>query len=316
MSPEQEGPDHRGPDPRGLDPPGLARLVDDPAALDHAIAELAAARRDLLIASETAREGLRRAARFAADLDDGRALDALRVRPPLRLTYPRWGWRRAIRFAVERRMLSRGHLVGYRRLLLRRLRAALEGTELVMQGMVFLGRDLELTAPRGRGRLVLGPWCWIGDGNRLRAHEGRLALGAKVVLGQGNAISAYLDVEIGDACLIADAVYVCDFDHRFDRLDVPIKDQGIVTAPVRIGRDVWIGEKATVLRGVDVGAGSVIGSQTLVDRDVPPFSIAVGTPVRVVRSRLPAGMDPEEALALTAAGRPIPGDPLEGPGEG
>ena len=295
-----------------MNPTDAARLIDDPDALDAAIAELVRARRDVLLRTALAREGLRRAALLAADLDGGRALDVLRPRPPLRLVHPRWGWRRAVRFAVERRMLSRGHLAGYRRLVVRRLRALAEGADLTFQGMVFLGRDLELTAPRGRGRLVIGPWSWIGDGNRLRAHEGRLALGAKVVLGQGNAISAYLDISIGDAALIADSVYVCDFDHRFDRLDLPIKDQGITTAPVRIGPDVWIGEKATVLRGADIGGGSVIGSQTLVDRDVPPFSIAVGTPVRVVRSRLPAGMDPEEALALIAAGRPIPGDPLEG----
>jgi acetyltransferase-like isoleucine patch superfamily enzyme len=92
---------------------------------------------------------------------------------------------------------------------------------------------------------------------------------------------------------------------------VPIKDQGIVKSPVRIGGDVWIGEKATVLRGVDVGQGAVVASHALVNRDLPPFAIAVGVPARVVKSRLPAGMDPEEAYALVRRGEPIPGDPLE-----
>lgn len=295
-----------------MTPEGAARLLDDPSTLERAIDELAAGRRDLLLRSELAREGLRRAARLAADLDGGRALATVRPRPPMRLAYPRWGWRRAVAFAVERRLLARPHRAAYRRLVTARLRALVRGQDVVLQGMVFTGRRVELTARPGHGRLIVGPWCWIGDDNKLRAHEGRLALGAKVVLGRDNVVNTYLDVAVGDATIVADWVYVCDFDHRVDRLDVPIKDQGIVTAPVTIGADVWVGEKATILKGVDVGRGAVIGSQTVVNRDVPPFAIAVGAPARVVRSRLPAGMDPEEAAALVSAGRPIPGDPLEG----
>ncbi|MBS3941804.1 MAG: acyltransferase, partial [Actinobacteria bacterium] len=125
-----------------------------------------------------------------------------------------------------------------------------------------------------------------------------------------NVVNTYLDVEIGDASILADWIYVCDFDHRFDRLDVPIKDQGIVKSPVRIGGDVWVGEKASILRGVDIGHGSVIASHALVKSDIPPFSIAVGIPARVVKSRLPAGMAPEEALDRLRRGLPIPGDPI------
>lgn len=295
-----------------MTPDEAARLLDDPDALDAAVEGVAAARRDLLLRSEVAREGLKRLARFAADLDEGRTLAAYARRPPPRLAYPRWGWRRAVRTAVERRMLTPEHLTLYRRALVHRARARVTGRPVVVQGMVFTGRRVELHARPGHGRLVIGPWCWLGDDNKLRAHEGRLTLGAKVVMGRDNVVNTYLDVTIGDATILADWIYVCDFDHRVDRLDVPIKDQGIVTAPVRIGPDVWVGEKATVLKGVDVGRGSVVGSHALVNRDLPPFSIAVGIPARPVRSRLPAGMDPDEALALIEAGRPIPGDPLEG----
>ena len=153
----------------------------------------------------------------------------------------------------------------------------------------------------------------LGD-PKTQASAARSALrdGAKVVLGRDNVINSYLDVEVGDAAILADWIYVCDFDHRYDRLDVPIKDQGIVTSPTRIGADVWIGEKATVLRGVDIGDGCVVASHCLVNRDLPPFSIAVGTPARVVRSRLPAGVDPEEAADRVRRGLAIPGDPLEG----
>ena len=54
---------------------------------------------------------------------------------------------------------------------------------------------------------------------------------------------------------------------------------------MRIEADCWIGEKATVLRGVTIGRGSVVGAQTVVTRDVPPLSVVVGNPGRVVRRR-------------------------------
>ncbi|MGH2795791.1 MAG: acyltransferase, partial [Actinomycetota bacterium] len=83
----------------------------------------------------------------------------------------------------------------------------------------------------------------------------------------------------------ADWIYVCDFDHKYDDLNVTIKKQGIVKSPVVVGRDCWIGEKSTILRGVTVGEGSVIASHALVNRDVPPRSIVGGVPARVLKSR-------------------------------
>jgi acetyltransferase-like isoleucine patch superfamily enzyme len=265
---------------------------------------------EALVRAETAREGQRRLSLLADDLLADAEVPAHVRRPPLRLRYPRWGWRRAVRHAVERRMVTRQYLDLYRRYLVHRARAAASGRHVEFQGVVFTGKRVEFHARPAHGRLVLGPWCWIGNDNKLRAHEGQLTLGAKVVMGRDNVINTYLDIEVGDASILADWIYICDFDHRFDRLDVPIKDQGIVKSPVRIGGDVWIGEKATVLRGVDIGHGSVVASHCLVNADLPPFSIAVGVPVRVVRSRLPDGMEPEEALELLRRGLAIPRDPL------
>lgn len=267
--------------------------------------------RELVVARETGREGLRRAARLAHDAAAEAGLGAQYRRPPPRLHYPRFGWREAIRRAVDRDLWTRDHVATYPRWLGHRARAALRGQDLVTHGMVFTGRDVHLRARPGAARLVLGPWCWIGDANRLRVHEGQLVLGAKVVLGTANTVNAWLDVEIGDQSLLADHIYVCDFDHRFDRLDLAIKDQGIATAPVRIGPDCWLGDKATVLRGVDVGRGCVVGAQSVVRDDLPPFVVAAGRPARPLRSRLPEGMDPDEAAALVTRGLPIPGDPLE-----
>jgi acetyltransferase-like isoleucine patch superfamily enzyme len=287
------------PPPEGERPEDLDDdLVDE--ALSHHVEQA--------VAAAVAREGYRRVAQLEADVEAD-IPSALRLRPPPRLVYPRWGWRRAIRFAVTHRMYARDYRATFRRYLWHRLRRR----HVTLQGMVFTGKRVELYARPGHGRLVIGPWCWIGNDNKLRAHEGRLTLGEKVVMGRDNVVNSYLDVEIGGASILADWIYVTDFDHRFDRLDIPIKDQGIVKSPVRVGRDVWIGEKASILRGVDVGDGSVIASHCLVNRDIPPFSVAVGVPARVIRSRLPEGMEPDEALSLLRAGEPIPNDPLDPP---
>jgi acetyltransferase-like isoleucine patch superfamily enzyme len=174
--------------------------------------------------------------------------------------------------------------VRYWRFLLLRLRHR----EVVTEGMVYLGRRVELRARKGYGRIVLGRWVHIGDGNRLRAHEGTLRVGDKTVLGRENTLNCYLDLDIGPRCIVADWVYMCDFDHRTDDVHLAIKDQGIVKTPVRIGEDVWVGVKASVLRGAQVGRGSVLAAHTVVRGEVPPFSVVAGVPGRVVRDRVAA----------------------------
>lgn len=157
------------------------------------------------------------------------------------------------------------------------------------EGFVFLGPKVEVYARRGYGRLTLGRWVWIGKGNAIRCHEGNLRIGNKVVFGAKNTINCYLDIDIGDDCIFADWIYVCDFDHKYEDIDRTIKKQGIVKSPVVIGRDCWIGEKSSVLRGVTVGEGSIIASHALVNRDVPPRSIVGGVPAKVLKTRTGTG---------------------------
>ena len=170
-------------------------------------------------------------------------------------------------------------------LALRFLWFKLRNPHVVTRGMVYLARGTEIRCRRGLGHMELGRWTWIGNGNSIRCHEGSLRIGDKVVFGTNNTVNAYLDVDIGGGCLFADWVYVGDFDHRYEDPDVPIRKQGIVTSPVRIESDCWIGEKATVLRGATVGRGSVIGAHAVVRGDIPPHSVAVGVPARVVKRR-------------------------------
>ena len=92
-------------------------------------------------------------------------------------------------------------------------------------------------------------------------------------------------VVIGEDCLIAELVSIRDHDHRFADLDVPIRAQGADVAEVNIGRNVWIGSKATVLKGVTIGDDAIVGAGAVVTRDVPANAIVIGVPARVVRFR-------------------------------
>ncbi|HSP36504.1 MAG TPA: acyltransferase [Frankiaceae bacterium] len=188
----------------------------------------------------------------------------------------------SLRWVLRHRAYTLFYLVRYWRF----FRWKARNPHIITEGFVFLGKNVELYARKGYGRLILGKWVHIGNGNALRAHEGTLRIGDKCVFGKDNTVNTYLDIEFGSATIVADWVYVCDFDHVFTNINLPIKDQGITKSPVRIGPDCWLGTKVTVLRGTTIGRGCVVAAHCLVNTDVPDFSVAVGVPVRVVRNRV------------------------------
>lgn len=189
----------------------------------------------------------------------------------------------SLRWMVRHRAYTPWYLVRYWRL----ARLLLTQPGVVCEGLVFLDRRTEIEARTGYGRVFLGAWTHVGQGAAIRAHEGTLRIGAKSIIGRETTINAYLDLEIGEAALVADRVYVSDFDHKADELTVPIKDQGILKTPVRIGRDVWLGTKSTVTRGVRIGEGSIVGANSVVTRDVAPYTVVGGVPARVIKRRAP-----------------------------
>ena len=138
----------------------------------------------------------------------------------------------------------------------------------------------------GRQAVVeLGRWSWIGDGCKIRAHEGVVSIGDRTVLGQECTISAFQHVSIGSQCILADRVMLIDFDHATNDVERPIRDQGIYKRDVRVGNNVWIGYGACLLRGVTVGDNSILGSLAVVTRDVEENAVVGGSPARVLRMR-------------------------------
>jgi acetyltransferase-like isoleucine patch superfamily enzyme len=202
-----------------------------------------------------------------------------RESPPLRSA--RFCTLSSLRWVLRNRAYTPWYLVRYWRF----LRFKLRSPHVITRGFVFMDRGVEIYARRGYSRLILGRWLHLGVNTALRCHEGTLSLGDKGVLARDVSINCYLDVEIGDSALIADNVYISDFDHKFGDLDLPIKDQGIEKSRVRIERNVWLGTKVTVSRGVRIGEGVVVGANAVVTHDIPAYSVAGGLPARVIKDR-------------------------------
>jgi acetyltransferase-like isoleucine patch superfamily enzyme len=187
----------------------------------------------------------------------------------------------SLKWVVRNRAYTPWYLVRY----VRFAKFKLLNPHVVTRGMVFLGKGVEIHATPGLARLEIGRWVHIGDGNAIRAHDGSLKIGDKTVFGKDNVVNCYLDIEIGGSVLVADWCYICDFDHVIDDVAMPIKDQGIVKSPVRIGPDTWVATKVSVLRGTIVGRGCVLGAHAVVKGEMPDFSIVVGAPAKVVKNR-------------------------------
>jgi carbonic anhydrase/acetyltransferase-like protein (isoleucine patch superfamily) len=118
----------------------------------------------------------------------------------------------------------------------------------------------------GRGEIRIGRQTYLGEYNNLRTE------GAELV--------------VGDHCLISQFVSLIATGHDYRRADLRIDEQGVSDRHgIRIADDVWIGAMVTVLPGVEIGTGAVVGSGAVVTRDVEPYAVVVGNPARVVGAR-------------------------------
>jgi acetyltransferase-like isoleucine patch superfamily enzyme len=90
-------------------------------------------------------------------------------------------------------------------------------------------------------------------------------------------------MNIGKNVIIADKVYISDNLHSFEDINKPIIAQPLKHMPVTIEDEVWLGENVCVLPGVTIGKHSVIGANSVVTKSIPPYSVAVGSPAKVIK---------------------------------
>src|SRR3954454_429143 len=155
---------------------------------------------------------------------------------------------------------------------------------LVTDGIAFVGPGVTLEIGND-AKMHLGRWSGLGHGTKIRAHEGEVRIGAKTVLGQECTISSVQHVSLGRECIVADRVMLIDFDHGVVEVERPIRLQGIYKRDVHVGNNVWVGYGACILRGVTVGDNAIIGTSSVVTRDVPANAVVAGVPARILRMR-------------------------------
>ena len=112
-----------------------------------------------------------------------------------------------------------------------------------------------------------------------------LSIGDNVSIHPMCYIDATGGIYIGNDVSIAHMVTVMSTTHLFDDATIPIKDQGCESKKTVIKNNVWIGAKTTVLYGVKISQGSILGANSVVNKDVPEFSIAAGIPAKIIKER-------------------------------
>lgn len=96
----------------------------------------------------------------------------------------------------------------------------------------------------------------------------------------------YGAVTIGENVMMGPECVIHTNDHKFDRIDIPMCQQGFgEEKPVTIGSDVWLGDRVVILKGVTIGNGAVLGSCSVVTKDIPEYAVAVGNPAVVKKYR-------------------------------
>lgn len=138
--------------------------------------------------------------------------------------------------------------------------------------------------PRARvrieGQAAFGPGTQVTVGR-----DATLRVGDHVYVTGNTQFLVSQELTIGARCAIGFDVLIMDSDlHDLADLDEPDTPPRPRTVPIHIGDDVWIGARATVLKGVTIGAGAVVAAGAVVTSDVPPRTVVAGVPARVVRS--------------------------------
>lgn len=115
--------------------------------------------------------------------------------------------------------------------------------------------------------------------------QGYIEIGKQVYIGTGCCLHGHTGLEIGDFSLLAQNITITPWSHRFDDPDEIIYNQKGFTEKVTIGRDCYLGMNVCVMYSGSIGDGSVIGAGSVVVKKIPPYSVAVGVPAKVIKKR-------------------------------
>lgn len=181
-------------------------------------------------------------------------------------------WFRTIAFRVHEMM--RGNIVLARKVVGR----------VVLGRGVYISEQVRIISDRG-GSIDIGNGSKIGTMSILEDRGGYIRIGRNTSINSLSVLYGHGGLTIGDNCMFATGLIIVPANHTFSDPHREIRDQGETMKGVTIEDDVWMGARVTVLDGVTIGRGSVIGAGAVVRDNIPPMSVAVGVPARVIKKR-------------------------------
>jgi len=160
----------------------------------------------------------------------------------------------------------------------------------IIEGAVKIGQNFsidpsaEIIATFG-GEVIIGDSCFIQKGTVLYPIGGKILIGDRVGFGPYCVIYGHGGLTIGNDVRIATSCIIIPANHNFEHTDISISQQGETAKGIVIEDDVWIGARVTILDGITIGRGSVIGAGSLVKSNIPAYSVAVGSPAEAIKKR-------------------------------
>ena len=138
---------------------------------------------------------------------------------------------------------------------------------------------------QGTGRIRFGRDLYLYRELYFETQEqGRITIGDGVVMSRGVHIVSFAEVTICDGVMIGEYTSIRDANHRLAE-GASVRHTGHAASPIIIGRNAWLGRGVTVLPGVKIGEGAVVGANAVVTRDVPAGAVVAGIPAKPLMAR-------------------------------
>lgn len=142
---------------------------------------------------------------------------------------------------------------------------------------------------RRRTRMDVVPWnrfelgidSTIEDFSAINNGVGPVIIGDRTKIGLSNTIIG--PVTIGNDIRLAQNITISGLNHSYSDITLPIHAQGVTTSPIIIEDETWIGANVVIVAGVTVGKHCIIAAGSIVTKNIPPYSVAVGNPARVIK---------------------------------
>jgi len=136
------------------------------------------------------------------------------------------------------------------------------------------------------GKIKIGKNTELLEDVKILSYGGCVQIGEYCSINAGTIIYGVSKAIIGNNVLIAGGCMIIPTNHKFEKLEMNIRDQGLDSKPIIIEDDVWIGHGCSILSGVTIGKGSVIAAGSVVNKNVESYSVAAGIPAKIIKKRV------------------------------